>query len=186
MDRRAPDAIDGDDALATWGEINGFETGMALPGYATLSMRFGAAVKFGRGPFSRGLRRGMAFNGKRYFHALDRRDRFCGQMEAFLNGYDAWICPAASVPAITHRRTGAAVKVDGRRTSYSLALGAWACLTALLGCPAVVLPAGRSHDGLPIGVQIVGRRWDDAGVLAVARAVERITGGFQPPPGLTE
>jgi len=33
-------------------------------------------------------------------------------------------------------------------------------------------------------VQIVGRRWDDAGVLAIARLVERLTGGFQPPPGL--
>ncbi|HET7232565.1 MAG TPA: amidase [Longimicrobium sp.] len=182
--RRAPDAIDGDGALATWGEINGFETGMALPPYATLPMRWGAAVQFGRGPFSRGLGRGMAFNGKRYFHALDRRDRWCGEIDAFLDGYDAWICPVAAVPAITHRRTGAAVEVDGRRTSYSLALGAWACLTALLGCPVVVLPIGRSADGLPIGVQIVGRRWDDAGVLAVARAIERLTGGFQPPPGL--
>jgi amidase len=46
----------------------------------------------------------------------------------------------------------------------------------------VVLPAGRSREGLPIGIQIVGRRWDDAGVLAVAKVVERLTGGFQPPP----
>ncbi|HET7460756.1 MAG TPA: amidase [Longimicrobium sp.] len=186
VDRRAPDAIDGDDALATWGEINGFETGMALPAYATVSMRLGAAVQFGRGPFSRGLRRGMAFNGKRYFHALDRRDRFCGMMEAFLDGYDAWLCPVAAVPAITHRRTGAPVEVDGRRTSYSVALGAWACLTALLGCPAVVLPVARSREGLPIGIQVVGRRWDDAGVLAVARTVERLTGGYRPPPALAE
>ena len=36
VERRAPDAIDGADALETWGEINGFETGVALPPYATL------------------------------------------------------------------------------------------------------------------------------------------------------
>ena len=182
--RRAPDAIDGDDALATWGEINGFETGVALPFYASMPLRFGAAVQFGRGPFSRGLGRGMAFSPRRYFHALDRRDRHCGAMDAFLDGWDAWLCPVAAVPAITHRRTGAPVEVDGRRTSYSMALGAWVCLPAMLGCPVVVLPVGRSSEGLPIGIQVVGRRWDDAGILAVARVVERLTGGFRPPPEL--
>lgn len=186
VERRAPDAIDGDDALRTWGEINGFETGVALPAYAKLPMRFGAQVQFGRGPFSHGLRRGFAFDAKRYFFALDRRDRYCGRFEAFLDGWDAWICPVAAVPAITHRRTGARVEVDGRKTSYSLALGAWASMVAMLGAPAVVLPAGRSPEGLPIGIQVVGRRWDDAGVLAVARVVERLTGGFVPPPELSE
>jgi amidase len=184
VDRRAPDAIDGADALRTWGEINGFETGVALPFYAAVPMRFGAAVQFGRGPFSQGLRRGFAFHAKRYFHALDRRDAFCGAMDAFLDGYDAWICPVAAVPAITHRRTGARVEVDGRKVPYSMALGAWASFVALLGCPAVVLPAGRSREGLQIGLQVVGRRWDDAGVLAVAKVVERLTGGFRPPPEL--
>jgi amidase len=182
--RRAPDAIDGDDALGTWGEINGFETGVALPAYAAVPMRFGAAVQFGRGPFSRGLRKGFAFNARRYFFALDRRDRHCGAFEAFLDGFDAWLCPVAAVPAITHRRTGSRVEVDGRKTSYSLALGAWASMVAMLGAPAVVLPAGRSDEGLPIGIQVVGRRWDDAGVLAVAKVIERLTGGFQPPLGL--
>jgi len=182
--RAAPDAIDGDAALVTWGEINGFETGVALPYVARKPMSVGAAFRFGGGPFSRGLRRGMAFHARRYFRALDARDRACGEFEAFMADYDAWICPVAAVPAITHRRTGAPVEVDGTRVSYSMALGAWASMVAMLGAPAVVLPAGRSAEGLPIGVQIVGRRWDDAGVLAIARLVERLTGGFRPPPGL--
>ena len=67
---------------------------------------------------------------------------------------------------------------------YSMALGAWVCLPALLGTPVVVLPVARSREGLPIGIQVVGRRWDDAGVLAVARVIERLTGGFRPPRGL--
>jgi amidase len=182
VEQRAPDAIDGARALMTWGEINGFETGVALPKVASLPMRLGAAARFGGGPFSRGLRRGMAFHAKRYFRALDRRDRYCGAFAAFMEGWDAWICPVTAVPAIRHQRTGAAVRVDGKKVSYSMALGAWASLVAMLGSPAVVLPVGRSPEGLPIGVQIVGRRWDDAGVLAVARVVERLTGGFSPPP----
>ena len=182
--RAAPDAIDGDEALVTWGEINGFETAVALPAVAHLPASFGVALRFGGGAFSRGLGRGIAFRAKRYFHALDRRDRLSGEMDAFLSGCDAWICPVAAVPAITHRRTGARVEVDGRRISYSMALGAWASMVSMLGNPAVVLPAGRSAEGLPIGIQVVGRRWDDTGVLAVARVVERLTGGFVAPPGL--
>lgn len=184
VERAAPEAIDPMDALVTWGEINGFETGVALPAYARVPMRYGAVAQFGPGPWTRGLRRGMGLDPHRYFHALTRRDAHGAAMEAFLAGYDAWICPVTAVPAITHRRTGAAVEVDGRRISYSMALAPWVCLTAMTGNPVVVLPAARSADGVPIGIQVVGRRWDDAGVLAVARTVERLTGGFTPPPNL--
>jgi amidase len=182
--RAAPDRIGGDEALVTWGEINGFETGVALPAPVRAAAGLGAVLRFGSGPFSRGLRRGLGSGARRYFRALDRRDRLSGEMDAFLSGCDAWICPVASVPAITHRRTGASVEVDGRHVPYSMALGAWASMVAVLGVPSVVLPAGRSAEGLPIGIQVVGRRWDDAGVLAVARVVERLTGGFAAPPGL--
>lgn len=45
--------------------------------------------------------------------------------------------------------------------------------------------AGRGHDGLPIGIQIVGPRWSEMRLLAIARALEEagILPGFQPPPG---
>jgi amidase len=45
------------------------------------------------------------------------------------------------------------------------------------------MPAGRNVDGLPIGVQLVGRRWDDDRLLAVADRVAGILGGFRAPPG---
>ena len=184
VEHSAPYAIDGRDALVTWGEINGFETGIQLPRAIRVPMRGATAMRFGRGPFSRGLRRGLGLNPHRYFHALDRRDRHSAAMEGFLSRYDAWLCPVAAVPAITRRRTGARVWVTGRRASYSMALGAWASLLAVTGNPVVVLPIGYSAQGLPIGVQVVGSRWDDAGVLAVARVIERLTGGFRAPPDL--
>ncbi|HEX2826863.1 MAG TPA: amidase [Burkholderiales bacterium] len=46
---------------------------------------------------------------------------------------------------------------------------------ALLGLPAIVVPAGYSEEGLPLSIQIVGKPFDDAGVLGVARAYERAT-----------
>jgi Asp-tRNA(Asn)/Glu-tRNA(Gln) amidotransferase A subunit family amidase len=52
----------------------------------------------------------------------------------------------------------------------------------ILGNPAVVVPVGRSPEGLPIGVQVVGRPYEEELVIAVARAVEQGCGGYRPPP----
>ena len=52
----------------------------------------------------------------------------------------------------------------------------------ILGNPAAVVPAGTSPEGLPIGVQIVGRPFEEELVLQVAAAVEAYTGGYRPPP----
>jgi amidase len=43
-------------------------------------------------------------------------------------------------------------------------------------CPAISVPAGFTSDGLPVGIQIVGRYRDDFGVLQMAHAFEEITG----------
>ena len=48
--------------------------------------------------------------------------------------------------------------------------------------PSTVVPAGRTVDGLPVGVQIVGPYLDDLTTIAVARSVSRRLGGIEPPP----
>jgi Asp-tRNA(Asn)/Glu-tRNA(Gln) amidotransferase A subunit family amidase len=46
----------------------------------------------------------------------------------------------------------------------------------LLGVPCVTVPAGKGPNGMPLGVQLVGRIGDDARVLAAARWVEQARG----------
>ena len=55
----------------------------------------------------------------------------------------------------------------------------------LAGLPGLVVPAGFADDGLPVGLQIVGPRWSEARLLAVAGALERagILPGWHAPPG---
>ena len=51
------------------------------------------------------------------------------------------------------------------------------CMTFLMnftGFPAATVPAGLSENGLPVGMQIAGKRYDDAGVIAACAAFERL------------
>jgi amidase len=54
---------------------------------------------------------------------------------------------------------------------------------SLCGWPVVVVRAGTSADGMPIGVQVVARPFREDVALAVARHVEEAMGGWRPPPG---
>jgi aspartyl-tRNA(Asn)/glutamyl-tRNA(Gln) amidotransferase subunit A len=52
----------------------------------------------------------------------------------------------------------------------------------LTGQPAMSVPCGLSSDGMPVGLQIIGRRWDEAGVVRAGRAYEMVRGPFPAPP----
>jgi Asp-tRNA(Asn)/Glu-tRNA(Gln) amidotransferase A subunit family amidase len=98
-----------------------------------------------------------------------------GQMER----HRILICPVAAIPAFLHGERQ--WTLDGRHVGYLDAM-AYTQWFNVLGNPAAVVPVGRSVEGLPIGVQIVGRPFEEELVLAVAAAVERECGGYRPPP----
>ena len=93
--------------------------------------------------------------------------------------YPVLICPTAAIPAFRHGERE--WQVEGRPVKY---LDAWSYCEwfNLLGFPAAVVPMGYSDEGLPIGVQIVGRPWEEEMVLAVAAKLEMERGPWQAPP----
>ena len=99
-------------------------------------------------------------------------DRFRSAMLGFMRDYDAILCPADAHPAHRHGE-GADLKFN-----YTLPY-------SLSGWPCAVVRAGVSPEGLPIGVQVVARPWREDVAVAVAQAIERALGGWQPP-ALTE
>jgi Asp-tRNA(Asn)/Glu-tRNA(Gln) amidotransferase A subunit family amidase len=103
------------------------------------------------------------------------RARFFAQMES----YPILLCPAAAIPAFRHGERS--WQVEGKSVEY---LDAWsyAEFFSLLGNPAAVVPVGQSPEGLPIGVQIVGRPWEEEEVLSVASALESVCGAARIPP----
>jgi len=110
---------------------------------------------------------------------LLERDVLRGKLLARMEEFPVLICPACAIPAFRHRERRWTVR--GREVEYLKAMG-YSQWFNLFGNPAAVVPVGRSPEGLPIGVQVVGRPWEDEAVLAVAAKIEETCGGFHPPP----
>lgn len=103
------------------------------------------------------------------------RNAFLSKMERF----PILLCPVCAVPAFRHGERE--WTVQGRQVKYLKAMS-YSQWFNLLGNPAAVVPVGQSPEGLPIGVQIVGRPWEDEAVLEIASLVESACGGFHRPP----
>ena len=116
-----------------------------------------------------------------YLQALDCRDRSILAWEQFFEKWDALLCPPAMVPAFPHVEPGSPLRVDGKKVEY-WSISAHTALFNYSGHPALVMPHRRDRQGLPIGIQLVGKRWGESRLLAVGSALLPLTGGFQRPP----
>ncbi|MEA5595114.1 amidase [Rivularia sp. UHCC 0363] len=117
---------------------------------------------------------------KGYFAALTKRDNLIAQMDRELEQWDVLLCPVAMTTAFTHRAKGAAIEIDGKKVPYQMANGAYIVPFNLTGHPVVVIPIGFTKD-VPIGMQIVGKRWKEMELLSIAGKLDRIIGGFRLP-----
>jgi Asp-tRNA(Asn)/Glu-tRNA(Gln) amidotransferase A subunit family amidase len=95
-----------------------------------------------------------------------------------MRDYPILLCPPAAIPAFRHGERN--WSIDGQTVEY---LDAWsyAAWFNLLGNPAAAVPVSFSADGLPMGVQIAGRPWEEESVLAVAAALEDQCKAWKPP-----
>jgi amidase len=128
-------------------------------------------------PISRGMASCEGGTMRQFTAAMTARDSLIAVLDRFFEKYDVLLCPVTVGPAIRHCTPGTPVPVDDRSVTYLMGGLAYTAPFNLIGNPVVVLPMGRSAEGLPLGVQVAGRRWDDMRVLAVAEAIDRL----QPP-----
>lgn len=95
-----------------------------------------------------------------------------------MSKFPVLLCPVASIPAFRHEER--AWEVEGKSVGYLDAVRYTQWFNAL-AAPVAVVPVGRSSEGLPIGVQIVARPFEDERALAVASVVDEAF-GYRPPP----
>lgn len=89
------------------------------------------------------------------------------------------LCPSAAIPAFRHGERS--WTIAGKSVHY---LDAWSytAFFNLLGNPAVAVPVSQSSEGLPIGVQLVGRPWEEEQILSVAEILEKQCCAWKIPP----
>ena len=102
-----------------------------------------------------------------FMNMRSRRFTYCQNIHEFFEGWDFLLTPAVSIPAFAADRAQWTADVD--------ALASWTPFSYPFnwsGNPAVSIPCGFTSEGLPVGLQIVARRFDDLGVLQASAAFE--------------
>jgi amidase len=107
------------------------------------------------------------------------RDELRGDLLRWMERTPLVVAPVGPVEAFRHEESRR-VEVEGR-TFGAFRAFALAQAFNVYDLPAVCVPAGRTGAGLPVGVQVAGRPFEERRVLAAARVIERALGGWQPP-----
>lgn len=133
-------------------------------------------------PSARSAARGARLDMGAFFALLDRRDRTVRQCETFLDQYDAWLMPVMPDAAFIRQSQKAPLVIDGVPHPYFFAGTSYNYLANFTGQPSIVLPCGFSKEGLPIGLQLTGKRWGEAKLLGVAKVLEKLLAPCPVPP----
>jgi amidase len=118
--------------------------------------------------------------GRRVLEMLDERERIRGEMLRQMETFPVILAPVCGIPAFRHRerRWPAEVKPIGLFEAMMPAT-----LVNLLGFPSVAIPFGRTPEGLPVGVQFIGRPYSEELLLELAVRLEEARGPYPGPPG---
>jgi len=118
-----------------------------------------------------------------YINSWLERDRLRIELLGWMEHTPLLIAPVGATPAYKH---GTLKVTVGERTMSTFRAFSYSQTCNAFDLPAVVVPAGRSLEGLPIGVQIIGRPFCEEMVLAAAEIVEEALGGWQMPSFLSD
>ncbi len=116
----------------------------------------------------------------------EMRAQYRRYWKEFFTNYDVLLCPITPTSAIPHDHSepmlARTIHVNGQTRPY-LDIVAWAGLIGMAYLPVTMAPVGRTSQGLPVGVQIVGPYLEDRTTIDFARRLADVIGGFEAPLG---
>lgn len=126
---------------------------------------------------------GMKLTGPQLSQAERKRTELYHRLRQFLETYEFLVLPVSQVPPFDVKQpyiteingVKMGTYIDWMRSCYYI---------TVTGLPAISVPAGFTPEGLPVGIQIVGRHQDDFGVLQMAYAFEQATEYWKQRPGV--
>jgi aspartyl-tRNA(Asn)/glutamyl-tRNA(Gln) amidotransferase subunit A len=115
--------------------------------------------------------------GKHYMKAQRVRSLIRQEMAAALRRVDALVTPTVAVPAPRIGQT--TVTIGQEEIEVMWALSRLTRPANLTGFPALSVPCGFTQDGLPIGLQLIGRPFAEAAILQIGHVYEQNTSWHQ-------
>ncbi|MCB2160347.1 MAG: amidase, partial [Rhodobacteraceae bacterium] len=109
---------------------------------------------------------GMQSRAVDFVHSLEVAGQMYATLGPLLERYDLLICPTAAVPSVPaefNQHTGS-VKINGKEVNPMLGWVMTTPFNTLSRCPVLSVPSGHASNGVPTGIQLVGRTYSDADV----------------------
>lgn len=110
-----------------------------------------------------------------YLRAQQQRRSFSSAIRAVMREVNALVLPALPMPAIPVEQADQDISIDGTTENATVALLRLAMPFNLAGLPALSLPCGFTASGLPVGLQIAGKPFEEAMILRIAHAYQQLT-----------
>ena len=130
------------------------------------------------------IEQGLALDPARIANANVLRSKVFHAMRGFLERYEFLVLPTVQVPPFPVDQPYV-TEIDGAKLGNYMEWMKSCYLITATSHPAISVPAGFTADGLPVGLQIVGRYRDDFAVLQLAHAFEGATGAWKRRPVLS-
>ncbi|MEZ9232061.1 amidase [Vibrio amylolyticus] len=179
-----PRAFDFREAWKTFGYIMGYETsGLMNPFIRWVSLLSGRASRKRSPVFLDNVMAGYRRNTRDYSLALEKREKLIEDCQPFFTQFDAWIMPVTCCRAFKHitpssehgptRDYKTPLNINGLEINYFDALTAFTTPISLIGHPVVTMPIGVDENGLPVGVQLVGKMNGESELLLIAEELSK-------------
>jgi len=121
------------------------------------------------------LLQGQAIPAVDYLRAQQQRRAFSSYLRSSMQVVHALVLPTIPMPAILIEQADTDILIDGVTENATVALLRLTMPYNLAGLPAISLPCGFSAGGLPIGLQVVGKPFEEAMILRIAHAYQQLT-----------
>ena len=162
-----------DDAEPDFADFDAvFKTARALAFLTGVAPRVGARRDEVKDTIRWEIERGERLTPGEIASALIKRTELFHRMRAFMDRYECFVLPTAQAPPFDVAQPYP-TEIDGVRMETYIDWMQSCYFISIVSNPAISVPCGFTEDGLPVGLQIVGRHQDDWGVLQIAAAFER-------------
>jgi aspartyl-tRNA(Asn)/glutamyl-tRNA(Gln) amidotransferase subunit A len=121
-----------------------------------------------------------------YLQAQHQRRVFSSGMRSVMQRVDALVLPTLPIPAIPIDQAGQDITIDGVTENATVALLRLTMPFNLAGLPAISFPCGFTAPGLPVGLQAVGKPFEESMVLRIAHAYQQLTDWHRREPGIAQ